>query len=70
MEPSFWREVGQCWESDGEMETQVPGATYLRLSDWIKTQMLEIWGNGETRARAQGSQLSSQSLLSDILLVA
>lgn len=30
------------------MGLQVSEATYLRLSDWIKMQVLEIWENGKT----------------------
>lgn len=48
MEQSFWREFWQCWERDSEMGHQISVATYLRLSDCIKMQVLEIWENGKT----------------------
>lgn len=67
MENHFGEKFGNVGR-DGEMGLQVPGATYLGLSDRIKMQVLEIWEKRQLQAHE--SQFSSQSLFSDIMLVA
>lgn len=47
MENHFGEKFGNVGR-DGEMGLQVPGATYLGLSDRMKMQVLEIWDKRET----------------------